>query len=88
MTKYSELSSVAWVNSWWLIAVFLCVLAVSLVSGLDRTDSVGLPLLALIFLVALLLSYPYIHYRVNGGLVQRIPPRFVHKREFMSKAYA
>ena len=88
MTKYSELSSVAWVNSWWLVAVFLCVVAVSLVSGLNRSDSVGPPLLGLIFISSMLMAYPYIHYRVNGGLVQRIAPRFVPDRPFMSEEYA
>ena len=87
MTRYADLSSVAWVNSWWAGAVFLFMLALVLIPALSTADAVGVPLLVLILASVLLFSYPYIHYRINGGAVQRIPPRFVTDKKFMSKDY-
>lgn len=87
MARYPDLSSVAWVNSWWVGAVFLFVLALVLIPALSTTDSVGIPLLVLILASTLLFSYPYIHYRINGGAVQRIPPRYIQSKEFMSTDY-
>lgn len=85
-----SISSVAWVNSWWLVVVGLCLLAVVLVAALVRTEAGGAALLALITGAALLLTYPYIHYRVYEGKVQRIPPRFIPTgkgKPFLSKNY-
>ena len=85
--QYSDLSSVAWVNSWWIGAVLVLLAALTIIPAISNSDGVSGPIIGIILVGILLFSYPYIHYRINGGEVQRIPPRYVKNKEFLSTNY-
>ena len=72
------IQSVAWVNNYWVAVVLGFLVTINLVSAFDKSESPAL--LLLISAAVLLLIYPYIHYRVNGGRIQRIPPRFYENK--------
>lgn len=85
--SYSQLSSVAWVSRGWVAALFVLVLAINLVSGLFKGLGAFWYLFSGMVLVAGLLAYPYYHYRVSGGFVKRIPPRFVTEKPVFVQMY-
>ena len=85
VAKYSQLSSVAWVNSTWLIlVVFSLVIINALPAFLDYKDG-SVPLMVFLVIGSMVLAYPYIHYRVNGGFIKRVPPRFDLETELFSR---
>lgn len=83
--KYSQLSSVAWVNSTWVVLALGSILTVSLIPALLPYRDGSLPLMVALCVTSLILMYPYIHYRVNGGAVMRIPPRYVFDKPVFDK---
>ena len=83
---YHSLSSVAWVNKYWVFAVIVSMLIINVFSykfGLDGFWGI----LTMIIVLALLLMYPYYHYRKSGGYVKRIPPRFATEKPVFVQLY-
>lgn len=83
--KYSQLSSVSWVNSKWIAFALISLLVISLVPALVPYNDGSLPLMIWLIVGCVVLAYPYIHYRVNGGMVKRIPPRYIYDKPSFSK---
>lgn len=76
-------------DGWWTYAlVFLSISSIVLSSTLLEentkiTESQNdWALLSSLVLLALVVTYPYIHYRVAGGQFQRIPPRYTQTIAF------
>ena len=79
-------------DGWWTYAlVFLSVSTIVLSSSVldDNTEITekqnDWALLSSLVLLALVVSYPYVHYRVSGGQFQRIPPRYTQAIAFNGK---
>jgi len=79
-------------EGWWTYAlVFLSVATIILSSSVldDNTQITekqkDWALLSSLVMLALVVTYPYIHYRVSGGQFQRIPPRYTHTIAFKGK---
>ena len=92
--KYSELSSVSWVNRYWVIAVFLLAAGLNLMAAIkdgkgvaDENLPLFWPMFAIIIILCLVIIYPYYHYRIEGGYVKRIPPRFVSEKPVFVQMY-
>ena len=93
-TRYSQLSSVAWVNRYWVIGVFCLAAAINLMSAIrdgqnasDKELPVFWPMFVCILALAVVISYPYYHYRMSGGYIKRIPPRFVQEKPVFVQMY-
>lgn len=75
----------AWVNSSWVVLVLATLAIINAVPAfLDYNDG-SVPLMVFLVIGSIILAYPYIHYRVNGGYIKRVPPRFDLEKEFFSK---
>lgn len=83
--KYSELSSVSWVSSRWVILAIVSLVIINLIPALVSYEDGSIPLIIWLIIGSIVLAYPYIHYRVYGGLVKRVPPRFDFEKEFFSR---
>jgi hypothetical protein len=89
LIKEEKLSAVSWVDNRWFILVILTFLSINAAafagSALPGKDFISFILVSLHLLGVGLLSYPYLHYREEGGFVKRIPPRFHSQKPFYSK---
>ena len=83
---YRTLSSVAWVNKYWVLTVLAVVFVINVLSFQLNLDGFW-AILVLMFVLVGLLSYPYYHYRRSGGFVKRIPPRFVTEKPVFVQKY-
>lgn len=82
-------NAVGYVDDWrWISGITVVVIAI-LVSTSKPVEEAYDPIaveyavLGLLFILAILVSYPYLHYRLQGGQFQRIPPRYHHTKPFM-----
>jgi hypothetical protein len=89
LIKEEKLSAVSWVDNRWAILVVLVFLSINATafagSSQPGNDFIAIILVSLHLLGIGLLSYPYMHYREEGGFVKRIPPRFHSQKPFYSK---
>lgn len=72
---YSNLSSVSWVNSKWLILSLSIILTITIIPAVLSYSEGSLALMLLLGAGCVVLAFPYIHYRVNGGTIRRLPFR-------------
>lgn len=79
-------------EGWWTYAlVFLSASTIVLSSSVlgDNTqiteEQNDWALLSALIILSIVVTYPYIHYRVSGGQFQRIPPRYTHTIAFNGK---
>ena len=89
--KYSTLSSVAWVNRYWVATALALLLTLNVLAGVsiqkNTVNKYFWPMFVMIILLLGTLAYPYYHYRKHGGYVKRIPPRFVTEKPVFVQMY-
>lgn len=86
--KEEKLSAVAWVNNRWAFFVVLTIFVINVIAALGillRNENLSILLIICFVVAIILLSYPYLHYRQQGGYIKRIPPRFYTEKPFFSK---
>lgn len=81
--------AVGYVEDWrWISSLTLSVIAILVMTSKpveERMDPVAIEysVLFLLFFLSVLVSYPYLHYRLQGGQFQRIPPRYHSDKPFL-----
>ena len=76
-------------DGWWTYGLVLLSMSAIVLSSSLLKDNTNITenqndwaLLSSLILLALVVTYPYVHYRVAGGQFQRIPPRYTQTIAF------
>lgn len=81
--------AVGYVEDWrWTASLIFTIVAILVMTSKpmeEKMDVVAIEysVLFLVSMLAILVSYPYLHYRMQGGQFQRIPPRYHHEKKFL-----
>lgn len=84
--NYGKLSAVAWVGLNWVLMLFILVTTINVVSVAWSDDDAFWVIFPCLVAIVGVLSYPYYHYRKQGGYVKRMPPRSVQNKPAFEKS--